>query len=627
MRVLVKPLRLALAFFFTFSITIAYLAQSAYPSLFESASWMAVSAGALAQGIGGLEANIDSDLKLQPKDLTYEKGHLTANVSGNPIKIEISPQMLRESLNVVQSTQKTSFEVSQDALAGRGNGNYIEEPLNGTQIGNLFLHADSEFAWMVWEEPSLTKATPKEVRPIYNAQSLLDSDPDYRGLVENWTTPPTSWPQIALTFKPEPTELAGLVSFEYKPQVQFLSVYEHPMEVDSKTRRLGELPYKPLIEDVHAHPEMYRHALPLIDQAASVTAAMGLVNSACKESRSCKHLRRQTWLYTLSHPTANNSVERFSSSSQSSRAISFHAMTSQIADKKSLDIEWLKQGLANIKPGSSIDSWRTAFNAIQKTRSLDADTELSTNLSLMAQTYRQNSQSNSLDSVLSEEIGELHGINARHSGQVWNDIMNIVSVQFEEYEIPEEVEEDNVFQASRAIIDAWNDETAVAEDVLNSSLKKSQNYPEEQYQIADLGLYVGKLIQERNQSSHRGAWIQVRMDYFKHKTQIAAYDIVDNFLKVCMNNPSNKVCNSEKLRTLEANSRRAGLFNYIPQRDVAWLHGRFAYLIGAQLKNDLKDKSSDRLRFLKAYSHSAKLPWHRWKLSNLEKQLKRELNV
>ena len=86
-------------------------------------------------------------------------------------------------------------------------------------------------------------------------------------------------------------------------------------------------------------------------------------------------------------------------------------------------------------------------------------------------------------------------------------------------------------------------------------------------------------------------------------------------------------CPSRELRAWEANTARArlGVYDYYVDKsiDVAWLYGRFSYLVG------LKEEKwrSDRLRLLSSYVRLAKTPSHKEELIKLESDLKARLKA
>lgn len=77
---------------------------------------------------------------------------------------------------------------------------------------------------------------------------------------------------------------------KFKPQVIFRSSSGYPVEVNSQVQALGEKPYQTLIEEVNQRSNLYREALPIVDRAATITAVLGVVSSACSQPRSCQNL-------------------------------------------------------------------------------------------------------------------------------------------------------------------------------------------------------------------------------------------------------------------------------------------------------------------------------------------------
>ncbi|MBD2168156.1 hypothetical protein H6G04_27615 [Calothrix membranacea FACHB-236] len=584
---------------------------------FDSGSFFASALNSMfARGIGGLESNIASSLVLKPADLSYKDGTLYANIKDKKIPITVSPNILREAIHVVQQTKKRSFQVSQDQLAGNDGILYTDEDLTNTEIGQVFLRADSEFASMAWGNEKLQPKDSESKQPNYVASQLLkDRNSPYNRLLKNWALPPLSWPQITLSFNPNPDAVSGLVDLEYKPQVTFLSPYGDPVQAKLEDQKLGEIPYEQLIQDVKARPDEYRKVLPLVNQAASITATMGLVAAACSEAESCKHLQQQSWMSNLQPKKLINF----------SRPIDFLGIMSETKSMELLKYQWLERSLETFE--SEKNKWDAPYNAVlQGIQHKDVAEKIEDSRQSYMRDKAQDKGSNGgwEDEVKDVVMGEI----GTAAFSVANKAHKLAAEHFKNYQtVPKE---SSILQAALAVVDAWNGELYVAEEDLKNAIQYSSHRPIDSSEVIKLGHAVASIMQSNNQEEFKmkGKWIDFRMNYLQPKALRESYNLADNYLRSCeTNKPEQLECSYDKLLlNWEAYTMRAGLFKEdVKGKDIPWLYGRFAYLVGVKLLNDKKpEKAKDRLRFLSSYANRAN-SWHSWKLHRLENDLRRRL--
>lgn len=197
---------------------------------------------------------------------------------------------------------------------------------------------------------------------------------------------------------------------------------------------------------------------------------------------------------------------------------------------------------------------------------------------------------------------------------------------------------DSLLMAASAVTSAWNGDTKAAQEKLDLAIKFSNNYPGTRFQVIKMGYFVGQIIKKEKKSM--GEEIDLRMQFEQRKAKVKAYDEIDHCLDHYLKgyekksllrcipeykDKQTKDLRIDTLRILETYARDSGLYKYVPRRDLAWLHGRFAYLIGNEI-NDLTQKK-DRLRFLSAYTQEAQPGWHRWKLHQLENKMRISLGM
>ncbi|MBW4505180.1 MAG: hypothetical protein KME64_01485 [Scytonematopsis contorta HA4267-MV1] len=594
---------------------------------FDSGSFFASALNAMfARGIGGLESNIASSLVLKPSDLSYKNGTLFTNIESKIIPIIVSPKIVREAINLVQQTKKRSFQVSQDQLAGNDVTLYTDEALRNTEIGKVFLRADSEFASMAWGNEELLKKTPELKRPNYVVSQLLqDKNSSYSSLLKNWAFPPLSWPQIILSFNPNPDEVSDLVNLEYKPQVTFLSPYGDPVQATREDQKLGEIPYEQLIQDVKARPGEYREVLPLVNQAASITATMGLVAAACQEAESCKHLQYQSWMTSLQPKNLINVWKQ--EDNKFSRPRDFLGIMSKIKSMELLKYQWIEHSLEIFE--SEKNPWDAPYNAVLQgikhkkvAESIEATRERTTLGRNKAES--KGDTHNFLDGVnddLNRQIGE-------SAVSVANKAQKLAAEYFKDYQkVPQK---SSILQGALAVVDAWNGEWNIAEEELKNAIEYSSHHPIDSSEAIKLGYAVASIMQSDNKEeiNTKGKWIEFRMNYLQPLALRESYNLADNYLKSCEKNKSEQLrCSGDKvLLNWEAYTMRAGLYEEnVKGKDIPWLYGRFAYLVGVKMLNDkLPEKAKDRLRFLSSYAKMAN-SWHGWKLHRLENDLRKRL--
>ena len=167
----------------------------------------------VAPGIGGLEVNFASNLRLQPNNLSYRDGFLIANVPNKqPIQIPVAKEELKEIIGVVQKNNsqyslQTSIDQTVTVQTTSGADTYFSSAaLRETHfLKDLFHRADLEFAQMVYE--NIPPSRVRNVAPNEESFALLDTDNSYRQLPKNWIKQPYSYPQLFISFNPEMTGL------------------------------------------------------------------------------------------------------------------------------------------------------------------------------------------------------------------------------------------------------------------------------------------------------------------------------------------------------------------------------------------------------------------------------------
>lgn len=587
--------------------------------LFESGSWIGSSlyansmigmAGIFAQGIGGLETNIDSSRNLSVSNLSYSNGYLHAKIESEPVNVKVSPKIVQEAVKVMEHTDKQVFQVSLDSTAV-GNIPYIDEALEDTKIGKLLLDADLDFASAVGGSQPLPNN--QIMHPYKKSLDLLNNHPDYSQLPDKWVNPPLSWSQIYLHFKPM---VPGLVQMEFNPQVFFLSALGHPIQVSKKIKELGELPYEPLKEDIRNNPQDYIKALPALERAASITATLGLVAAGCQKPTSCFNLKRQAWISSIKlylRYVPKKKVE--------DNVIQSRVKQAQKARSKFMN-EWDEHSFRSFHPGNNSDrTWAYAYDAVQRgSKNLYREDLIYSLLSYMKV---------SLTPEESKKVEEIFSKMEKTSTKILSErARKLAKQQFLYNSVPPN---SPLLMAASAVTSAWNQDTKAAKEKLDFAIKLSANNPGTYFQITKMGRFVGQIIKKENKSM--GKEIDLRMKFEQRKAKVKVYDKIDRCLKDyekknllnCVPNNIKKDSGTYNLRILETYAKHSGLYKYVPRRDLAWLHGRFAYLIGNEI-NDLTQKK-DRLRFLSAYTQKSHPGWHRWKLRQLENKMRISLGM
>ena len=553
---------------FTFIASVLIPQKALSNPLFDEGSWRAhsfytrISWAAPSSGIGGLEANINNarTLVLKPSAIFYSNGYLYANIESKQLSVEVSPEIVQEVIRVVEHTDDLVFQVSVDITA-LGENRYIDERLQNTKIGKLLLKGDLGFASIVQSGQPYPKQAP--IHPYIEALRLLNSNVEYRQLPHQWEMPSLSWPQIYLHFNPT---VPGLVSMEFKPQVLFRSASGLSLEVDNKVEALGELPYLPLIKDVKERPLAYREISSELDTAASITATLGLLKAACNKPGSCRDIENQTKI--------NSGLSEARTSKQK---VAQDFLTGMY--KSQFQSRWAELSFPVFKPSNTPEAWAAAYDTLQRALFLEKKS-----------------------AWLKKDATQLKETAAK---------------QFLHYPVPN----DPLLQAASAVVLAWNKQGIAAKQNLNIAIQGSNNHPGDRIEVARMGLSVAQHIRDYK-DIQLGNEIHDSSITLWNEAQMRAYDEVDKYLQSCLENF--KTCSDKDLRRWEAEAFRARLDNRMSTRDLAWLHGRFAYLIGIQLKDPVKQR--DRLRFLSFYAQKAQGN-HTSKLHKLEADFQNRLGI
>ena len=518
--------------------------------------------------IGGLQIDITTKLPLNSSDLSYSNGYLSANLQGKRLQVPISSIELKEAVESVQKHQDLVFQTSIDqnfiTTFYGDKQKYVSDGLRTTIfLKDLLVTADLEFAALV--QANLPMPPGSAIHPYEQALNLLNTDTDYKALPTQQTLPPLSWPQIFMSFDPK---AEGLVRLEFGSQVIFRSLSGYPLEVNPSYQTIGERPYLPLIKDVRQNSSLYRSSLPSVDRAASVTAVLGLVGSACRQLNSCQHLLIKSDIKEVRE--VNNLY------------IKLELRVSQAPKKpqglQKLYKRWQELKLRNFQPGQNPEAWAAAYDALQ---------------------------------------------NGMYNPSLTNQAIQLASKQFLNQPIPD----DALLQAAAAVI--YGKEGGVnnlkkAEQSLVKAMKLSKEYPVDSLEVAKMGMFLSNLLNRQGIDKSWAESLRSSMSILTTIAVIEAYDEIDSYLTKCVKDPS--ACPSRELRAWEANTARArlGVYDYVAKSiDAAWLYGRFAYLVG------LKEPKwrSDRVRLLSSYVRLAKTPSHKEELIKLESDLKARLKA
>ncbi|MEM9272891.1 MAG: hypothetical protein AAGA80_08000, partial [Cyanobacteria bacterium P01_F01_bin.143] len=569
-------------------------------------------ASALSLGIGGLQAEIKEarTLNLKPSDISYQNGYLQANIDNQQLTVKINHKIVKEAIRVVEKNDTLVFQVSIDQTA-LGRNEYIDETMQGTKIGELLLEGDIGFAHIVQGEVPLPE--PKPIHPYETMLWLLRYDAEYRKLPTQWENPPRSWPQIYLRFDPR---IPGLISTEFKPQVIFKSLYDQVSEVDEQVQSLGERPYLPLVKDVKKRPLAYRKISPSLELAASITATLGLLEAACPKPGSCKHLYSQT---KINSKDSEDKIDEQKVEQDSGTRF----------DEYRLIAEWnqiiYREILSRLVFSSDNPekAWAAAYDsvrlAIQKEKRAD-------NLDWIAREKEKSAEKLKEPKEITKLKQEAKNLKAQAKSlrKQASPFKELAKQQFLNNPIPNFPP----LLAASAVVFAWNGEKITAEKQLSQAIQLS-NYPKdsdevlERVKVLEMGLYIVSFINRIDSGDLMLARsIYERIEPLLNSVITDIYDEVDEYLQDCLVNLKN--CPERELRKKEFFLSSVPSNIKISKSNIAWLHGRFNYLIGIQIEE--AESKKDRLRFLSFYVSKLGV-WHRWKLIRLEADLRKRLGM
>ncbi|MDJ0903121.1 MAG: hypothetical protein QNJ55_30415 [Xenococcus sp. MO_188.B8] len=557
-----------------FTLAVVAIPNSAIAELYSRARWREHALYARTQfsrpgiGIGGLQVNIRSNLRLEPKNLSYRNGFLSANlgVKRRTVNIPISQIELKEVIDLVQQKNTYVLQTSIDRTVPRTTV-YQSSALKETKyIKDLFLVADKEFAAMVGGSSPLPET--RIVAPSKEALRLLDSDNSYRKLPTKWIKRPISWSQLFISFDPQ---MPKLVRMELKPQVLFMSPTGYPVEVKRRAQAIGERPYTKLREDFKKDPSDYLAVLPSVNRVAHVSAALGLVVSACQQPKSCQHLQ--------SVPNRNEEANLAQEYRRIKRKSFFFSRFSPYStQRRKLRNKWKELSIRNFKNSNSPKAWGAAYDAFEH--------------------YKRMWRSGSIYS----------------SKTALNQARVLAKQQFLRYPIPKN---DALLQAVATIFMLEDDNTDIklVKKSLDKAIKYSDKYPGDRISVTDIGIFTSYLMQEKY--PQESISIRKEMRRLRYEAILSAYDEVDRYLLKCMKTIRN--CSSRDLRKWEADAARAGLNADIISKDIPWLYGRFAYLIGIKEPHS----RANRLRLLSSYVELTKAQTYSQELRRLEVDLRK----
>jgi hypothetical protein len=514
-------------------------------------------------GIGGLQVNVQKKINIRSSDLSYKNGFLYVKLKNRNLQIPVGSIELKEAVQLVQNSDERVFETSLDQTMiptvqiFLGALPYKSKPLRGTKfLGNLFLSADQQFAGLV--QNSIQSPATNIKDPYSQALELLNTDTQYQALLNQWTGPPLSWPQLYIVFDPN---TQGLISLKFKPQVIFRSSSGYPVEVNSQVQSLGEKPYQSLRKDIKKRSNLYREALPIVDRAANITAVLGLVSSACSQPRSCRNL--------LVSPVGNEESQLRKKYKDLFERVS----KSDLQSNKRLLNRWSELRLREFQPSQRPESWAAAYDAVWM---------------------------------------------AIENPALRNQALDIAARQFLTQIVPPN---DALLQAAASVVFAaqgGQENLAKAQQSIDNAfnITSSSNYFVEQNKVAKLGLAIGSIsdswkMKEANRAKSKltNLWLT---------STLKLYNYIDSYLENCMKNLSS--CTSEDLRSKEVETAsidwRISLL-LEKDLDIAWVYGRFAYLVAL---NDPESRNN-RLRLLSQYAKWATTKKHRQELNFLAMSL------
>ena len=510
---------------------------------------------------GGVIIRIDSKLKLEPTMLSYRGEHLHAVIDGKQLEVRISPKLILETLEILKKTNRDTFQISINPTT-TGQAAYIDFPLRGTEIGQAFFEADKGgLSDLLTHSVELPRRAPSHPDDI--VKQLLETDTDYQSLPIKVGIPSSILigSQTYLSFNPS---APGLVDIRFKPLIAFLSARGQYLAVDERLRTFVEQPYRPFAKDIKSRPLEYRKTLPSLEKAAAITAAMGLINAGCRTAGSCTHLLRQSGIAHLRQSLKQVHREPSPPSPPPLLLWSYDI----------LERYWRNFSSVTWKPGNNDKAWSSSYYALCQ---------------ILANSSNEKTTSTAKD---------------------------LISQQFQQYSVPNEP----ILQAASAVVYAWKGNVNAAEQSLQRAIKLSEESVEDRFEAANVGLHVSRILISAG-DEEKAAKIYFRMKSIRDEAQVAAFDKFDKLLQTCELESTS--CSLNDLLMWESEAFRAGLFGFthllllhsewfvsdfgweIPGRNVAWLHGRFAYLIGIRL--DDPTERLNRLRYLESYADDSSL--------------------
>lgn len=559
---------------------------------------------AMSRGIGGLQVSLakSASLRLNPADIHYANGTLVVTLDNRLERIDIAPDLILEAFDLATRSDLTEYQASIDLLAVNGLVKYTTPELKKhTRLANLFLMADIDFSAFFQQSRPLPGSS---IRHFYDeAIQRLKTDDKYRQLARQWPQPPTSWPQIFISFDPS---VSGLVLFDAKPQLMFLSSAEQALEVSPADRETAEIPYQPLIDHVRNYPAVYRANSPLLEKVSSIAATMGVLRSACRDPGRCAHLLAQieNGRRKLEDSLGDSYWEP---PQQGSELLRHYDLEFKMIE---FTLAWRALAIRAFTPSDKPESWAAAFDTVRRTmeklkngfRATTTKQAHKSPLPLPPEVEQEVSRHENRLRLLVADLDE-------KEGDAWENTKK----QFSDFDVPDS----SLLQAAFGVVLAINADFSRARDRLEHAMNLASGHSGDQVQIAVMASFVALLAQtppnivsdDLNSALDR---LARRVD----TARTAAYDTVSAYLDTCTKSIKN--CSELDLRHWEADAGRALLLGKLEGRDLAWLHGRFCYLIGIRLADPVA--RADRLRVLAAYREKASKE-HQSALSELENTL------
>ncbi len=522
----------------------------------------------------GVVVSIDSELEINSSSLSYRAGTLYTTLNEEFVEVEISPDLLLESLEVLRKTERRIFQISINPNSTSGSTEFIDFPLRGTEVGATFYNLDtgglSDLLRGYVELPVGSPPHPDDVaQQLLNSDNLFQSLPLQVGLPSNILI----GSQTYLTFDPS---VPGLVDIQFRPLIILLSVRGQYLEVGETLRSFVEQPYTYFSEDIMSRPLVYREALSSLDRSSAITAAMGLINAACQDMDDCAHLEQQA-----------RGVQFFQSLQDSSYEIPSPPVSFSLSEY------WRNSSYIIWEPNNSNETWNDVYITVCQ--------------------------------VLAN-LGETKKL---------LELKSLLNEQFLTYPVPD----NDLIQAASAVVWAWNGHIDNAERALSRAVILSEELPDKQFEVANIGLHVSKILRESGYIE-KADEIYSGMSELRYQARVRAFDQINQYLVECEEEIS--VCSLDNLLIMESEAYRAGLFGighiFLTRsnwffdgfawesidRDIAWLHGRFAYLIGMKLTNT--HSKINRLRYLESSLIDA-WPENREFLEGIMERFIQELNM